>query len=71
MTPSGPPTTEARPTFGCSVCDGDMDTASTCGCCGSGNCAVFCGCVCPSEYWCDVCRCSHENAHLCAVEAER
>lgn len=52
----------------CTVCDGDMDTASVCGCCGLANCAVFCGCRCPSEFWCEVCQHSHENVHLCAEE---
>jgi hypothetical protein len=55
----------------CSVCDGEFSHGSACGCCGAGNCAVFCGCECPSEFWCDACRVYHENVHLCAGREDR
>lgn len=54
--------------WACAVCDGEMYEPSKCGCCARPDCAVYCGCRCPSEYWCDICRRSHENAHLCLIE---
>lgn len=62
--------TERVVDYACHVCGGDMNWKSECGCCGAGNCAVFCGCRCPSEYWCGVCGIYHENAPCSAQDAE-
>lgn len=36
--------------WACRLCEGDMSRQTTCGCCGVPNCAVRCGCCCPSEF---------------------
>lgn len=48
----------------CSVCDGAMYEPTQCGCCARPDCAVRCGCRCPSEFaTCDGC---DERVAACA-----
>jgi hypothetical protein len=57
--------------YDCSICGGPMSGPTDCGCCGSPQCSVYCGCKgLYEDYWCFACQCAHANPCVGAAEYE-
>lgn len=48
--------------WACRICDDEPYRARTeCGCCGSAQCSVYCGCAGYEDVWCTECHRAHAN----------